>query len=96
MLRRVAPADHRYPFFPSDKAPFDRYPVTDSLSPAESLFPQAGGHTIRNLNNTDTFYVPDSTLALVGLREWLQCVDACITDPQTTLYVATNRIGDAV
>lgn len=68
---RVSEADTRYPFFPSDKAPFDRHPVTDSLSAAESLFPQAGGHTIRNLNNIDTFYIPDSTLAFVGLRESL-------------------------
>ncbi|BEJ13558.1 hypothetical protein CspHIS471_0307320 [Cutaneotrichosporon sp. HIS471] len=55
-----------YPF--ATKAPFDKYPLTTSLAPAEDGLPAAGGQDIRNLNNTDTFYVPDPTLALIGLH----------------------------
>ncbi|BEI82730.1 hypothetical protein CcaverHIS002_0305980 [Cutaneotrichosporon cavernicola] len=55
-----------YPF--ATKAPFDEYPLTTSLAAAEDGLPAAGGQDILNLNNTDTFYVPDPTLALIGLH----------------------------
>ncbi|GMK56537.1 hypothetical protein CspeluHIS016_0303770 [Cutaneotrichosporon spelunceum] len=55
-----------YPF--ATKAPFDEYPLTTSLAAAQDGLPAAGGQDIRNLNNTDTFYVPDPTLALIGLH----------------------------
>jgi hypothetical protein len=58
-----------YPF--ATKAPFDSHPLTTSLAAAQDGLPPAGGQDIRNLNNTDTFYVPDPTLALIGLRESL-------------------------
>ncbi|CAK9783300.1 FAD/NAD(P)-binding domain-containing protein [Cutaneotrichosporon oleaginosum] len=55
-----------YPF--ANKAPFDTHPLTTSLAQAQDGLPSAGGQDIRNLNNTDTFYLPDPTLALIGLH----------------------------
>lgn len=58
---------YSYPFF--DGPPFDKYPVTTSLAPAEDGIPAAGGQTITNLTPADVFYKPDPTLAFIGLRE---------------------------
>ena len=58
---------YSYPFF--SRAPFDKHPVTQPLAGEEGGLPRAGGQNILNLNNTDTFYVPDPTLAFIGLRE---------------------------
>lgn len=59
---------YSYPFFKG--APFDKYPVTTSVAAVEGDIPAAGGHDIINLNTSDTFYVPDPTLAFIGLREY--------------------------
>lgn len=56
-----------YPFL--NRAPFDKYPVTSSIAAAEGDIPAAGGHDIINLTPSDTFYAPDPTLALIGLRK---------------------------
>jgi hypothetical protein len=61
---------YSYPFFPDDKAPWDKHPVTTALAPAADGLPRAGGQDIRNLNTSDTFYAPDPTLSLIGLREY--------------------------
>lgn len=58
---------YSYPF--ARGPPFDTHPLTTSLAPARDGLPPAGGQDILNLNNTDTFYLPDPTLALIGLRE---------------------------
>lgn len=58
-----------YPF--AQGPPFDKYPLTTSVAPASNGLPAAGGQDILNLNNSDTFYLPDPTLAIIGLREWL-------------------------
>lgn len=60
---------YSYPFFPDNKAPWDKYPVTTALATASNGLPRAGGQDIRNLNTSDTFYEPDPTLAFIGLRE---------------------------
>lgn len=64
---------YSYPF--ARGPPFDTHPLTTSLAPARDGLPPAGGQDILNLNNTDTFYLPDPTLALIGLRESLRGED---------------------
>lgn len=55
-----------YPFLRG--ALFKEYPLTTSIAPAEGDIPAAGGRDITNLNVSDTFYLPDPTLALIGLH----------------------------
>lgn len=59
---------YSYPFFA--RPPFDKYPVTRPLASGHVGLPRVGGQTIENLNNTDTFYLPDPTLAFIGLRKF--------------------------
>ncbi|KAL1408545.1 monooxygenase [Vanrija albida] len=58
-----------YPFC-HEQPPFNSQPVTAALSPAEKDkgIPKAGGHTITNLDPSETFYAPDPTLALINLH----------------------------
>lgn len=69
-----------YPFC-HEQEPFASQPVTVALSPPEKEqgIPKAGGKTITNLDQSETFYAPDPTLALINLRKWCK-----LPSPRTT------------
>ncbi|OCF78765.1 hypothetical protein I204_00709 [Kwoniella mangroviensis CBS 8886] len=59
---------YSYPFFSPDKAPFDSHPIIRSSTQEERSLSAGPANRPINLDETDTFYVPDRTLAFIGLH----------------------------